>query len=36
MHPEQLRTATRDLLDAPPQVIEGGTGVTHQILASGC
>ena len=35
MHPEQLRTATRNLFDAAPQVIEGGTGVTHQILASG-
>ena len=35
MHPEELRTATGDLFDTPPQIVESGAGVTHQVFASG-
>jgi hypothetical protein len=33
MHPEQLRTATRDLFDATPQIVESRASMPHQIFA---
>ena len=33
MTPQELRSATGNLFDTPPQIVKGRAGVTHQVFA---
>ena len=35
VHPKQLRSTTSNFLHAPPQIVERGAGMTHEVLAGG-